>query len=448
MIEEPLEDTMPAFHNPSEDEDEEEAVMQPQWRPAKRAKIDGQAAADLRVADGDLAVEDGGRPASEEGAEGHRDPAALVESEAETDQATERAKAQLRIIGQCQALAADEEVARYVRRENERIKAAKAEMEATLEEEARVRERMLASRARRQQAEAEREGLEREMHACLQRMRRMGQEAAKRDADEEAAEAERKAQAAAAHAERRAQAEAEERKAAEERRQAVMARRYNDVSRFEERVDAMRLTEQRSNRRRVVRSTGLLTRQQLGYYRASQKATAEVFRAIDFEPNNNQYAVAAVAAANIARHRRLLLQVGPGLGKSRIWAVLVYMLKGDFRRFRVLFTSDDLREREAPAFETLSSLGIEVSAESKEDITHIGGAEDELVIIDEADDFLLDSDLAVTAPAIVGLTATALDDLEDDAAADYLLQHLGFAVYDSAIASGITTGEVMRCTLE
>ena len=227
-----------------------------------------------------------------------------------------------------------------------------------------------------------------------------------------------------------------------------MARRYNDVSRFEERVDAMRLTEQRSNRRRVVRSTGLLTRQQLGYYRASQKATAEVFRAIDFEPNNNQYAVAAVAAANIARHRRLLLQVGPGLGKSRIWAVLVYMLKGDFRRFRVLFTSDDLREREAPAFETLSSLGIEVSAESKEDITHIGGAEDELVIIDEADDFLLDSDLAVTAPAIVGLTATALDDLEDDAAADYLLQHLGFAVYDSAIASGITTGEVMRCTLE
>ena len=70
------------------------------------------------------------------------------------------------------------------------------------------------------------------------------------------------------------------------------------------------------------------------------------------------------------------------------------------------------------------------------------------MILNEADDLLLDSDLAVAAPAIVGLTATALDDLEDDAAADYLLQHLGFAVYDSAIASGITAGGVARCTLE
>ena len=60
--------------------------------------------------------------------------------------------------------------------------------------------------------------------------------------------------------------------------------------------------------------------------------------------------------------------MGPGLGKSRIWAVLVYMLKSDFRRFRVLFTSDDLKEREAPARETLRRLGIQVSAESKEDL--------------------------------------------------------------------------------
>ena len=45
---------MQAFQNPSEDEDE--AVMRPQWRPSKRAKIDEWlAAASRRDADGGLA---------------------------------------------------------------------------------------------------------------------------------------------------------------------------------------------------------------------------------------------------------------------------------------------------------------------------------------------------------------------------------------------------------
>ena len=48
-------------------------------------------------------------------------------------------------------------------------------------------------------------------------------------------------------------------------------------------------------------------------------------------------AVAAVAAANIDK-KRIMLQVGPGMGKSRIWATLVFMLRSKFTKFRVLFT--------------------------------------------------------------------------------------------------------------
>ena len=53
--------------------------------------------------------------------------------------------------------------------------------------------------------------------------------------------------------------------------------------------------------------------------------------------------------------------------------------------------------------------------------TIIDGEDDELIILDEADNFILDSNIEITAPNIVGLTATALDDLEDDAAKHYLL---------------------------
>ena len=52
--------------------------------------------------------------------------------------------------------------------------------------------------------------------------------------------------------------------------------------------------------------------------------------------------------------RRMMLVVGPGLGKSRIWAVLVLMLQGSsFKKVKVLFTSQVLMEREMPALEKL-----------------------------------------------------------------------------------------------
>ena len=60
--------------------------------------------------------------------------------------------------------------------------------------------------------------------------------------------------------------------------------------------------------------------------------------------------------------------VGPGLGKSRIWAVLVHMLsRSPLKKFRILFTSKLLMEREMFALEKLKTLGIEVAYDNKED---------------------------------------------------------------------------------
>ena len=71
-------------------------------------------------------------------------------------------------------------------------------------------------------------------------------------------------------------------------------------------------------------------------------------------------------------------------------------------------------------------INIDVSADNlvdmeRADISVIEGEENELIILDEADNFILDSLCEIKAPNIVGLTATALDDLEDDASRSYLL---------------------------
>ena len=64
-----------------------------------------------------------------------------------------------------------------------------------------------------------------------------------------------------------------------------------------------------------------------------------------------------------------MLVVGPGLGKSRVWAVMVYMLQNsEFKKFKVYFTDQVLAEREKPALEKLKALDIEVSYASKESI--------------------------------------------------------------------------------
>ena len=80
-------------------------------------------------------------------------------------------------------------------------------------------------------------------------------------------------------------------------------------------------------------------------------------------------------------------------------------------------------EREMFAIKKLKALGIKVAYDNKVNLgsEEISGAEDEVLILDEADEFIFDSLNVITAPNIIGLTATALDDLGENSAADYLL---------------------------
>ena len=124
----------------------------------------------------------------------------------------------------------------------------------------------------------------------------------------------------------------------ENEKKEVMQQQFNDVQNIEERIEAMSFTES-NKKKEIVVKRNVLTKQQTIKYKLKQKGYTEAFEAINFGPNNNQYAVAAVAAENIIDRKRIMLQVGPGLGKSRIWAMLVCMLSGSkFEKFRVLFT--------------------------------------------------------------------------------------------------------------
>ena len=145
-----------------------------------------------------------------------------------------------------------------------------------------------------------------------------------------------------------------------------MQQQFKDVDNFEERIRAMSYTEVDKKNEFVVRNN-VLTQDQLRKYKQLQKGQSEAFEAINFEPNNNQYAVAAAAAANINR-KRIMLQVGPGLGKSRIWTMLVSLLRDNFKQFRVYFTDENLQEREDKALRSLESMGITVIASNLEEM--------------------------------------------------------------------------------
>ena len=80
----------------------------------------------------------------------------------------------------------------------------------------------------------------------------------------------------------------------------------------------------------------------------------------------------------------------------------------------------------------------DIKTEVVTDNTHrIDGLDNELLIIDEADHFLFDRPHLITGKYIVGLTATALDQIHDNVAKDFLLNTMKFKVYESNIGSKI-----------
>ena len=74
------------------------------------------------------------------------------------------------------------------------------------------------------------------------------------------------------------------------------------------------------------------------------------------------------------------------------------------------------------------------------EVEEVVAADDELVILDEADQLLLDKLLYLKAKFCIGLTATPFAKLEG-VEGDYLNEDLKFKVYDSGIVSKVRSAE-------
>jgi len=194
------------------------------------------------------------------------------------------------------------------------------------------------------------------------------------------------------------------------------------------------------------------------FYYNSQMGLNELFRTFQFEPNNNQAACAAVAVEMCFKNK-VLLEVGPGLGKSRMIGAMMYMVgvrnrhkqeeakkprkkrasrTPQIARFKVVFSDSKLLLDEQPKLEQLKSqfpfFEIELVSVDSNRIDACRADDDQLLIIDEADFALLDEKAPFDAKYCVGLTATAVL-AEEVQCRDYLLKTLGFQYVDSCIES-------------
>ena len=76
-----------------------------------------------------------------------------------------------------------------------------------------------------------------------------------------------------------------------------MVVKYKDVASFQDRIKQMNITAYNSKTKRMTTIPVLMTKERLTHFTDRQKSIGEVFEDLDFAPNNNQYAVAAVAAS-------------------------------------------------------------------------------------------------------------------------------------------------------
>ena len=153
-------------------------------------------------------------------------------------------------------------------------------------------------------------------------------------------------------------------------------------------------------------------------------------------PNNNQYAIAAHAASLVSKRTktRQLYSVPPGMGKSRVASTLMYLctLMDGITKVCYYYSHPRLQNVDEEALEKLRTilLGVDVTTECVDDKkTTIAAANDTLVILDEADDIIVDKQTKIVAQNVVGLTATAVD----DAILGHYFKKAGWALTDSKI---------------
>ena len=129
-------------------------------------------------------------------------------------------------------------------------------------------------------------------------------------------------------------------------------------------------------------------------YVQKQDKVQGILQQIDYSVNNNQFA-AAVAVLCDPKSRRQFLSVPSGMGKSRILAA-VLVLKHEYDRtnkFTIVFTTDLLKsvdERVYTHLKNLLGLDLDLVVYDSRLLLESQVRKDDFVVIDEADQILLD----------------------------------------------------------
>ena len=137
---------------------------------------------------------------------------------------------------------------------------------------------------------------------------------------------------------------------------------------------------------------------------------------LDFLPNNNQLAVALEAVRKINSKKRQLWQIAPGQGKSRVIVTICAILNRidpNLNEVFICFPSSILLKADQHIYSELNTAMPNLRIKCTTDIGEVTtkATESTLVILDEADQILLDqqAELPLSCKAIIGVSATKWD---------------------------------------
>lgn len=170
-----------------------------------------------------------------------------------------------------------------------------------------------------------------------------------------------------------------------------------------------------------------------------QDKIQQIFSQVDYAINNNQFA-AAVAALCSPKSKRQFLTVPSGMGKSRIIAAVLAlknMMEGT-QHFTIVFTTSLLRSVDQKVYSILQRLldiQLDLVVFDSRVLLQSQIRRGDYVIIDEADQVLLDYQEDLSHPYVLALSATPFAEQKVDEQ-DYL-ERLNFALIDSKIGGAI-----------
>ena len=153
-----------------------------------------------------------------------------------------------------------------------------------------------------------------------------------------------------------------------------------------------------------------MAKEKLDRFVSRQQQVAKILGQVDITINNNQFA-AAVAAIHDPKSKRQVLSVPSGMGKSRIIAAVVAMksLFDGLQHFTVVFTTDLLKQADERMLTKLAALlqaDLKLVVHDRSKVLDSELREKDFVVLDEADQILLDHHELLSHARILGLTAT------------------------------------------